>query len=547
MKHYQHAISLSVFFICSLFLLSSASPAELGRTAVYHVFEIHFSGPAMGPGDAPARDVELSARIRHESGSAEYTLQGFWNSDGAGGMRGGRYAIRFCPTQPGRWTIVETASNQPELRGQHGGDDIVAEQSDHPGFWLVDSDTPGRRWYKRSDGSHPYIFGNTHYSFLSGYKYEGRLTGNDIKKDVEQNAAYFKKLRFTLFGDLYPNPYEKPFLDDDGKPTDSGDYSFRPNPRWFHQRVDLAVQTAFDCDLIADLILAGPDRLESRSTLRAAANGADPSPYLRYIAARYGSYPNVWLCLCNEYEIKTPKYTEADIARFGALIRSSLPYPTPLSVHSTPRTLWSPEFLTLPEWADHRIIQNKIRRLAPASDVMQSVWNDAQARPMPTINDELSYEGEGDRHSEEDTIESHLGAFLGGGYATTGEKSGVKLGQYFVGGFDPAIHHAADNLKWLREIIDSNISFYRMAPGSNVFSNLPDDFRVLSNPGKEYALGSCHEAKSIQAHLGSGAWRVVLYDVINMKANTLSEDATGTFEFGAPKSRAALIHFKRVE
>ncbi|MFO7903519.1 MAG: hypothetical protein R6U98_12715 [Pirellulaceae bacterium] len=87
------------------------------------------------------------------------------------------------------------------------------------------------------------------------------------------------------------------------------------------------MQTTYKNDLIADLILAGPDDVASRSTLKARRNGGDPTPYLKYIAARYGSFRNVWICLCNEYEIKNPSSTPAEIARFGEIIRSYLPYP----------------------------------------------------------------------------------------------------------------------------------------------------------------------------------------------------------------------------
>jgi len=51
---------------------------------------------------------------------------------------------------------------------------------------------------------------------------------------------------------------------------------------------------------IADLILAGPDSPESRTALNAKNNAGDATPFLRYIAVRYGSYPVVWLCLCDQ-------------------------------------------------------------------------------------------------------------------------------------------------------------------------------------------------------------------------------------------------------
>lgn len=498
--------------------------------------------------DTPARDVDFWVRFRHESGAPEYKVQGFWDGDGQGGASGDVFKVRFCPTKSGRWKLVEVASNKPELARQRHGEIIVAERSDSHGFWIAGQESAGARWYKRSDGSHPYIIGNTQYSFLSGYKEGNQPSGVDIAADVANNARYFKKLRFTFHGDRYPHPQEKPFLDDEGRPTDSGDYSHRPNPKWFHERGDLAVRAAFDHDLIADLILCGPDVEESRSTLHAGRNNGDSTPYLKYIAARYGSYPNVWICLCNEYEIRKPTYTEAELARFGQTLRQYLPYPTPLSVHSTPRTLWARAFDDLPPWHDHHIIQKKMRRLPEAADTMQIVWKNEGGkgpRRRPTINDELSYQGEGDKHSEGDTIESHLGAFLGGGYGTTGYKPGNKLGHYFYGGFNPTEHTAADNLKWLREVIDASISFWRMAPDLSIFSNLDPDFRGLAWPGNEYVLGTNKSHQGMTARLPAGKWSVTQYDVINLKTTVLTTTVAGSFTFNAPESRAVLFHFKQ--
>jgi hypothetical protein len=510
---------------------------------VYSVTEMTFHGPQQGPNDAPAREVDFWARFRHESGSPGYKVYGFWDGDGKGGVEGDCFKVRFCPTKPGRWTLVEVYSNVASLSGQRRGESITAAPSNHPGFWLIDPVSPGGRWYMRSDASHPYILGNTYYSFLSGYKQGGVPSDNDIAADIRANAVYFKKLRFSLYGDHYPHPHEKPFFDDSGAPTDWGDYSYRPNPRWFHQRVDLAVQTAYEVDLIADLILAGPDREESRSTLK-----GDAEPFLKYIAARYGGYPNVWICLCNEFDIKAQTYTEAEIARFGQTIRQYLPYPTPLSVHATPRKAWSAQFDDLPLWNDHQIIQKKLRQLGPSADAIQgaSLKPNGTPRNKPTINDELSYQGEGDQHTEGDTIESHLGAFLGGGYATTGWKPGNKTGHYFWGKFDPAEHTAAAHLKRLREMIDGHITFWKMAPDLSIFSNLDPGFRGMAWPGREYVLGTNNSHAGIVANLPDGVWTATQYDVIARKATTLTTQARGRFVFDAPDSRAVLFHFKNL-
>ncbi len=533
--------------------------AEVGAGGVYSVVELSFKGPPQKAADAPARDIDFWVRFRHESGSPEYKVHGFPDGDGRGGLAGDLFKVRFCPTKAGRWELVEVHSNAKELAGQKKGDHVTATPSKHLGFWTVDAESPGRRWYRRSDGAHPYILGNTHYSFLSGYRDGDRPSGNDIAADIKANAQYFKKLRFGLQGDHYPHPTEKPFLDKEGRPTDWGDHSHRPNPKWFHERVDLAVRTAYEQDLIADLILAGPDREESRSTLRARENGGDSAPYLKYIAARYGSYPNVWLCLTNEYDIRKPTCSEKEIAGFGQVIQAFLPYPTPLSVHasSSPqggersdalRPAWSSKFDDLPIWNDHQIIQRKLKKIAPAADIGHRTWQNTDGkkpRSKPTINDELSYQGDGDKHEESDTIESHLGAFLGGGYGTTGFKTGNKTGHYFWGKFDPGEHTAADNLKWLRETIDAHVTFWKMAPDLEIFAKLDPGFRGMAWPGQEYVLGTNKAHKGMVAKLPGGVWTVTQYDVIAKKVTTLSKDAAGQFTFDAPDSRAVLVHFQR--
>jgi hypothetical protein len=537
----------------------AARAAEAGRGEVYAVVEVAFRGPVQTARDAPARDVALAVRFRHESGSPEYAVHGFWDGDGRGGLEGGVFKVRFCPTRPGRWDLAEVRSAAAELNGQRQGDFVTARPSKRPGFWEVDTESAGRRWYKRSDGSHPYVVGNTQYSFLSGHRDTGALPGHDIAADVANNARYFKKLRFALTGDRYPHPSEKPFLDDAGRPTDAGDFSHRPNPRWFHQRVDVAVRAAFDHDLIADLILCGPDTEDSRATLRAKANGGDPTPYLRYVAARYGSYPNVWVCLCNEYDIKTPRYTDEEVVKFGRVMRGFLPYPSPLSVHAspypygnrkqegkTPRPAWSAKLDTRPPWNDHHILQRKVRSIAPAADVARLTWANPGGAPRerPTVNDELSYQGAGDKHTEADTLAAHLGAFLGGGYGSTGWKPGNKLGHYFWGGFDPTEHTSAEGLKFLRESIDGHVTFWKMAPDAGVFPNLDPAFRAMAWPGREYALGTDRAAR-VTAELPAGTWVVKRFDLIGRTEATLTEKAGGTFVLDAPDSRAVLFHFKK--
>ena len=542
-------VTLLVLMLCAV--PCGAVPKEQS-VPLYGVHEVAFAGPTFGPADVPGRDVELVTQWRHESGRPVYRVHGFWDGDGKGGTSGNVFKVRFCPTKTGKWTLVETMSNKSKLRRQHEGHAITCVDSEHPGFWLVDRERTGGRWYRRSDGSHPYIFGNTMYSFLSERNNKGPSGGN-VADDIRGNAGYFKKVRFSITGDRYPHPQVKPFLDDAGRPTDDGDFSHRPNPAWFHGRVDVAVREAYEHDLIADLILNGPDTEDSRSVLKAGHNAGDPTPLLRYIAARYGSYPNVWICLANEFDIKRPKYTPKQIARFGRIMRQFLPYPTPMSVHASQRD-WHAQLNTKPAWHDHVIIQKKIKKLPTAADWVSR--NHAIGGNVPVIDDELAYEGAGDGWSEADVIEAHLGAFLGGGYGTTGHKPASKQGHYFWGRFRAVEHKAADNLLWLRRIIDENIAFWRMTPVNDpdpadatigIFANVHPDFRALAWEGKEYVLGTNQARAKIKAALPAGTWQVTRYDVLSKQKTNIGTNAAGTFLFDAPHRRAVLFHFKRVQ
>lgn len=143
------------------------------------------------------------------------------------------------------------------------------------------------------------------YSFLSEYDSNGP-NRSSIQKDIQENASYFKKIRFSITGCRYPHPIDKPFFDHEGLLTDDGNYSHRPNPTWFHNQVDRAVQETFKNDLIADIIINGSDTEHARSILKASVSDGDGVSILKYLAARYSSYPNVWFCISNKWNIKKP-------------------------------------------------------------------------------------------------------------------------------------------------------------------------------------------------------------------------------------------------
>lgn len=117
------------------------------------------------------------------------------------------------------------------------------------------------------------------------------------------------------------------------------------------------------------------------------------------------------------------------------------------------------------------------------------------------------------------------------------------------GSFDPAKHTAADNLCWLRETIDRDLTFWKLAPdqASDVFADLDSGFRVMTWSGHEYVLGTDVAKSGLVANLPVGKWTVTRHDAMAKATLVLSSEASGRFTFDSPDSPAALFHFKRNE
>jgi hypothetical protein len=305
--------------------------------------------------------------------------------------------------------------------------------------------------------------------------------------------------------------------------------------------------------MIADLIINSVDSKDGRSVLKAGENDGDMEPILRYVAARYGSYPNVWFCLTNEYNIRTPRFTEEEIRKIGSRMKELLSYPNPLSVHPNQQD-WDPGLHEGADWNDHTIIQNKIKYIWLAADKQDLNYYIGGRRPV--INDELAYEGEGDGWLEEDVLEAFLGAFMGGGYGSTGYKTGHKLGHYFGGNFSAGEHSASDNLLWFREQIDREVEFWKMEPFTiffsrkdginlNIFRNVDYRFRLLRENRKAYILAASGPHTGITARIPEGSWEVTLYDLVNKAVVSLGDPVSGEFNFDLPDSRAVFVVIKK--
>lgn len=500
-----------------------------GPAVVYQVLELAFTGPHVSPADQPTRNFEMVAHFRHEGGTS-IALQGYWDGDGQGGSVGNVFKIRFTPTLPGRWTLERTHAPGTALHGQREGWWVQAVEGDRKGFWHLAPNNAGGRWFRRSNGEYPYIVGNTHYDFL--FQPNGRPTSPDlIREDVRGNAEFFNKLRFCLIQPRRENadPALKPFFDARGNPTDAE--TEQPNPAFFHQRVDVAVREAERYDLIADLIMGGTTGEQVPAT----------DGYKRYVAARYGAFPHVWITVGQEWN---EQVSPAEMVAVGARMRQWLSYPTPLSTHPTAH--WDAALNG--DWHTHAIIQGKIGDLGRAAVAIMDSY--ARSAGKPVVNDENGYDpGEA---TTADVVEGITGSFLGGGYGTTGHRIRNKEGGYFWGhaalGQTLAVEHpSAPHLKFLRQAIDQHLPFWRLQPlargAAGPFTS-QGDFPVMRDGDQVYVLGT-NRPEQVTAAFAGGAWRLVQIDAMNRMVREVATGIQSPYTFTAPGSRAVLNVFIR--
>ncbi len=477
----------------------------------FEVHELDFDGPHCTPSDRPAADIELSTEWRPESGHPRYTIHGFWDGDGEGGTSGDVFTVRFCPTREGTWTLVNTHSNDSRLNNQHEGAEVFCTPSDHHGFW-----EPEGLWFRRSDSTYQYMLGNVHYCLVS---VDSRL------EDIRANKDYYKKLRFMIQGfGLCDGP--DPFFASSGNGSSSGSDASRPNPAYF-ARIDEMIREGLRHDLIIDMY-TDPQN-----------HAIDRPGYLRYLAARFGSFPNVWLQVSIEWN---EKYSAGETADLGTKLRSYLPYPTPLTTIGTHN--WNGG-LNAPCWT-HVNIQGKVFGLRESA--LAIIDNRERGGGIICNNDDNgpNFEGYGGTTGPME-VERTLGCFLGAGYTGTGYKTGYKRGPYMFGGFDPDAHTCTRHLAYMRDVIDRKVRFWKMQPGRGSFDNA-SGFVWMGWADTQYVFGSNDARSDVVASLPGGTWHIEQFDFMAMESTVLAEHASGgSYSFDTPASVSAMTLFTRTD
>lgn len=383
------------------------------------MFEVALQG--RGDGN-PIWDYEIQGTFVSANGRERKTVEGFYDG-------GGVYKVRFMPSEEGEYTYQIDGSfrdGSTEEGALAGSFTVTAAGEGNHGPVVVADQI--RLAY--ADGAPYYSIGTTCYVWL----YQGRERQEQTLATLA--GSPFNKIRFCFFPKFYlfnkKEPEMYPFERGNGEgqvkelqelerqkkimfpgiqvaePEYGFDYT-RLNVELF-QLFDQRIRQLGELGIEADLILMHPYDRWGINTMSAECCDR----YLRYVAARYGAFRNVWWSLANEYDLIVTKTWE-DWDRYGTLIHQKDPYRHMCSIHNC-----AGFYDYGREWATHCSMQRQ-------EFYMCTEYTDQYLKQYgkPVVWDEICYEGNlslgwGNITAQE-LVRRFWEAFLRGGHCGHGE------------------------------------------------------------------------------------------------------------------------------
>jgi len=296
-----------------LLVFSFSSCAKVQRVEKWGRFELvlHDSG-----WENPFTDVRLEAVFTSPSGE-ELRLDGFYDGDGRGGLDGDVFKVRLSPGEPGRWSY-RTISNREALNGVSGRFDCI--ESDKRGVLVYD---PAEPYYlKWASGGYFFESGaNDPECFLAKafISQDERLAGIDYLARMGCNILYMGLVNAGP-GDGDPEMKVTPWLGGFDKPD------FNHICLDFMNRLEGVLERMLERDMVAHLVIY----LDDCCRIARAITPEAEEMFLRYMVARFGSYPNLIWNLAEEFEeCFEPEW----VKQRAALIKKLDPLDHPLTVH----------------------------------------------------------------------------------------------------------------------------------------------------------------------------------------------------------------------
>ena len=345
----------------------------------WDVYEVAIKGRQDGN---PFTDYFIQGEFKGEKECVK--VDGFYDGDGV-------YKVRFMPSYEGEYTyqvsgnFCETgAETEERLSGKFTV--TSAKENVHGPVHVAE-----QFHFRYADGTPYYSIGTTCYVW-------------ELKSDelIEQTLCSlsktgFNKIRFCIFPKHYDYNLDEPrsypyvgtpmdssvltpdnFWDYTKNPHENNDFDFsRFNTEHF-RHIEECIKRLGELGIQADLIMFHPYDRWGFSKMKPKEDDL----YVKYIAARFSAFHNIWWSLANEYDLL--EKTEKDWDRFGNILCEKDKYGHLRSIHNC-----IPFYDYTKAWVTHCSIQRQdIYKTAECTNE----WRIKYGKPV--VIDEMAYEGD---------------------------------------------------------------------------------------------------------------------------------------------------------
>ena len=366
----------------------------------------------------PYRDLDNIQGIFTGPGNVVMTMPGFWDGDFV-------WKIRFAPPLIGNWSYT-TNSSDVQLNNQTGAFVCIPYPGSLPiyqhGFLKPSSNN---RYLTYADDTPFYWLGDTHWSGLSiaerfNLSNDGRFTSmfkGLIDRRVEQGFTVWKAETFANNNEG-GNPSSN-----EGGPAWFNDHFFNDLNTQFWRNIDQRLNYVSSKGLVISLA-QGIGRSMKNSSVE-----ADHKRLARYLLARYGAYPTVWIT-AQEYNDGNAGSCGPCWANVASYIFDLDPYKRANSMHNAATNVIAYHDQA---WYGFVTLQQAHNRV----DSVDYWLNQTNALPWrPVLEDEANYEdiipsyGGGSVTPKWKTRQSAWQSQIGGAFGFTYGAQGIWWGCY---------------------------------------------------------------------------------------------------------------------
>jgi hypothetical protein len=321
----------------------------------------------------PYKDVEVSATFNGPGGTV-MVMPGYWDG-------GATWRIRFAPTKTGSWTYSTTSTDGSNsgLNNKTGNITVNSYTGSLPiyqrGFLKISSNN---RYMTYNDGTPFYWLGDTSWGGLNNAT---RLNeSNDpcctsmfkgiIDRRVQQGYTVWKAETFAN------NNESGNFPENEGGAAWNNGFFNQLNPG-FWQNIDQRLQYVANSGMVISL---------AQGIGRSMTNSSGETEHkrlARYLLARYGAYPTVWITAQEYDDFGACGACWANVASY---VYSLDPYKRPNSMHNGPS---NPINYHDQDWYNFVTLQQAHGRADPVEKWLTQ-YNATPARPI--LEDEANYE-----------------------------------------------------------------------------------------------------------------------------------------------------------